>query len=643
YPGDWGTACNVQAMVYGNMGETSGTGVAFTRNPSTGEKKVYGEYLFNAQGEDIVAGTRTPISLDELNRKMPECYKELMRIFENLENSYRDMQDMEFTIQKGKVWMLQTRNGKRTALAAVKVAVDMVDEGLIKKEEALLRVNPEQIENLLHPMIDPKEKGESLGKGLPGSPGAAVGRVVFTADDAVAMAEKKEPVVLVREETSPEDIHGMNVAQGILTSRGGLTSHAAVVARGMGKVCVVGLGALQVDEKKKEFRLGGKTAKEGDWITVDGTTGNVYLEKLKTIPPQFSDEFHTLMSWADKIRTLKVRTNADTPKDVQQARDFGAEGIGLCRTEHMFFDEARIQAFREMILADSVEARRTALAKIQPMQRGDFEAIFRIMKGLPVTIRLLDPPLHEFLPHGEEEIQLLAKELKVSVEKLHQKINDLREMNPMLGHRGCRLGIVYPEVYEMQVQAIMEAACMLKKKEKIEVEPEIEIPLVGLETEIKMMRRLCEETCQRVLKETGVTVSYKIGTMIEIPRAALESDRIAPHVDFMSFGTNDLTQTTFGISRDDGFKFLPFYQKEGLIAVDPFQTLDQEGVGKLMKICVEQARKVKPKLEIGICGEHGGDPSSVEYCHRIGLDYVSCSPFRVPVARLAAAQAVLKK
>ena len=548
---------------------------------------------------------------------------------------------MESPTKKENLWMLQPRRGKRTARAAVKIAVDMVNEGLIAKEEAILRIEPAQVDQLLHPMISPRVRKKVLAKGLPASPGAAVGRVVFTAEDAVAWNEKKESVILVRAETSAEDIHGMFAAQGILTSRGGMTSHAAVVGRGMGKVCVVGCGKLEVEEKKKEFRVGKTTVKEGDWVTIDGTLGDVVLGKLETMAPELSQEFHTLMGWADGHRKLKIRTNADTPADCRRAREYGAEGVGLCRTEHMFFDEGRIQAMQQMIVAGSVEERKKALAKLKPMQKEDFVGIFKAMDGLPVTIRLLDPPLHEFLPHTEEEMKRLHRETDLPLEKIKTIVEGLKEANPMLGHRGCRLGVTYPEIYEMQVEAIMEAACELVKNEKIKVFPEIEIPLVSLAGEIKNLRELCETVCARVMQAAGQKVAYKIGSMIEVPRAAFRSDAIAPYADFFSFGTNDLTQTTLGISRDDGFKFLPEYEQKGLLRCDPFQTIDFEGVGELMKVCVAKARQVKPGMEIGICGEHGGDPESIIFCHEIGVDYVSCSPFRVPVARLAAAHAVL--
>lgn len=628
-PDDWGTACTVQAMVFGNRGETSGTGVAFSRNPATGEKEFYGEYLINAQGEEIVAGIRTPEPIKGLKTKLPKCYAELEAIGKRLERHYRDMQDMEFTIQQGRLWMLQTRTGKRSARAAVKIAVEMVAEGLIDKKEAVLRVKPDQINQLLHPMIDPKTKRKAVAKGLPASPGAAVGKVVFDSEEAVAWSERKEPVILVRPETSAEDIHGIHVAQGILTSRGGQTSHAAVVARGMGKVCVAGCEALNIDLKQKQLCVNGKTVAEGGWLTIDGNTGEVFIEKLPTIEPEFSGEVEILLAWADSFRRLKVRTNADTPKDVLQGKKLGAEGIGLCRTEHMFFEAGRIEAMREMILAETTAERKAALAKLEPMQRDDFIAIFKIMDGKPVTIRLLDPPLHEFLPLESED------------EKIRSKVEALREVNPMLGFRGCRLGIIYPEIYAMQVTALMTAACQLAK-EGIKVLPEIEIPLVSLAGEIQRLRPRCEEICEGICAKHRQKIPYKIGMMVETPRAAFRADRMAKHADFFSFGTNDLTQTTLGISRDDSFKFVPLYERMGLVRTDPFQTIDFEGVGELMKVCVQKARQIKPGIEIGICGEHGGDPESVIFCHQIGLNYVSCSPYRVPVARLAAAHAALK-
>jgi pyruvate,orthophosphate dikinase len=641
-PDDWGTAVNVQAMVFGNMGDTSGTGVAFTRNPATGERKFYGEFLFNAQGEDVVAGIRTPLAIEELKDKIPDVYNSLVDIYQKLESHYKDMQDIEFTVQDKRLYMLQTRTGKRTAEAAVRIAVEMVKEGLIDKNTALLRVEPDQLDQLLHPTVDPKAKVDVLGKGLPASPGAGVGRVIFTAEAAIEMASKGERVILVRQETSPEDIGGMNAAQGILTVTGGMTSHAAVVARGMGKSCVAGCKEITIEEEKRQFRVNGNIIKEGDWITLDGSTGRVMLGKVKLIQPKLSGNFAQLMKWADEVRRLKVRTNADTPHDAQVARDFGAEGIGLCRTEHMFFEEERIFAVREMILSDTEDERRRALAKILPMQRGDFKEIFKVMDGYHVTIRLLDPPLHEFLPHADEEIEALAKDMKVPAEGLKEKSKSLKEFNPMLGHRGCRLGITYPEIYEMQVQAIFEAACDLSKKGK-KVEPEIMIPLIGHINELKYTKERLIKVANEVMDKMGVRIKYTVGTMIELPRAAITADKIAGEAEFFSFGTNDLTQTTFGLSRDDSGNFLPFYIEKRILPKDPFVAIDQEGVGELIKMAVEKGRSVKPNLKIGICGEHGGEPSSVEFCHRVGLNYVSCSPFRVPIARLAAAQAVLKE
>jgi pyruvate,orthophosphate dikinase len=646
-PDHWGTAVNVQAMVFGNMGEDSATGVAFTRDPATGEKKFFGEYLINAQGEDVVAGIRTPKPIggadDSLERLMPEAYKTLVAIYQKLERHYKDMQDIEFTIQKGKVWMLQTRTGKRTGQAAVRIAVEMVREGLLDEKTAILRVNPAQLDQLLHPTIDPKAKKEILAKGLPASPGAAVGRAVFTADEAQEWAERGEKVILVRLETSPEDIHGMHAAQGVLTARGGMTSHAAVVARGMGKCCVTGCGEINIDYRNERFQVNGTIVRKGDWLTLDGTTGEVIKGQISTKQPELSGDFGTLMEWVDRFRKLRVRTNADTPLDSRVARNFGAEGIGLCRTEHMFFEPNRIEAVREMILADNMEQRQKALAKILPMQKGDFQEIFREMKGLPVTIRLLDPPLHEFLPQTDQEILDLAKTMGVSPEKLKVKSESLHEFNPMLGHRGCRLGITFPEIYQMQVRAIMEAACELAKNENFKIIPEIMIPLVGHVNELKRMREETEKVCKEVTKEKGIAIDYMIGTMIELPRAAMTADEIAEVADFFSFGTNDLTQTTFGFSRDDAGKFLPYYVEKGILPFDPFVTLDQQGVGGFIRMGVEKGRKVKPKLKVGICGEHGGDPASVEFCHRIGLNYVSCSPYRVPIARLAAAHAALKE
>src|SRR3989339_1251293 len=650
-PHDWGTAVNVQSMVYGNMGDDSGTGVAFTRNPATGERKFYGEYLINAQGEDVVAGTRTPQPINAstksskeqktLEEVMPKPYKTLVAIYKKLEKHYRDMQDIEFTIQKGKLWMLQTRTGKRTAAAALKIAVDMVQEKLIDQKTALMRISPDQLDQLLHPMFDPKAKKEVIAKGLPASPGAATGQVVFHADDAEELAKEGKKLILVRIETSPEDIGGMNVAQGILTARGGMTSHAAVVARGMGKCCVAGCGAININYKEKQFEVGGTVIKEGDWVSLNGSTGEVMKGQVPTITATLSGDFGKIMGWADKVRTLLVRTNADTPKDAQVARDFGAQGIGLCRTEHMFFEGERIKAVREMILSDDVEGRKKALAKLLPMQKGDFLGIFEAMKGLPVTIRLLDPPLHEFVPHETPQQQEMADDMGVSLEKIKQKIDSLHEFNPMLGHRGCRLGIIYPEITEMQARAIMEAACELKKK-GIKIEPEIMVPLVGevkeLQNQVDIIRRVANE----VIKKYGVKVAYMVGTMIEIPRAALTADKIAEVAEFFSCGTNDLTQMTLGLSRDDAGKFLPAYVEMGIYKDDPFQVLDQEGVGQLIEMAVKKGRKTNKNLKVGICGEHGGEPKSVEFCHHAGLNYVSCSPYRVPIARLAAAQAVLR-
>ena len=636
-----GTAVNVQSMVFGNMGETSGTGVCFTRNPSTGENKFYGEFLINAQGEDVVAGIRTPEPLDDLAKKWPAIYKQLTALRARLEKHYRDMQDIEFTIQEGKLYILQTRNGKRTAAAAVRTAVELVKEGMISRNEALLRVDPKQLDQLLHPMFDPKEKKDILAKGLPASPGAATGKVVFNADDAEAWAAKGEPVILVRIETSPEDIGGMNAAKGILTARGGMTSHAAVVARGMGKCCVAGVGEMHIDYKAKQFTAGSTTIKEGDFISLDGSLGQVYKGKLKTIDTELSGDFGKLMSWADKMRTLNVRTNADTPHDAQVARKFGAEGIGLCRTEHMFFEGDRIIAVREMILAEDKPGRERALAKLLPMQRTDFEGIFKAMNGLPVTVRLLDPPLHEFLPHEEDNQKAMAEVLKISVEKVRQKVTALHEFNPMLGHRGCRLAITWPEIYQMQVRAIMEAACSVKKQ-GVKVLPEIMIPLVGMKKELDLIKQEMVETIDQVFQEKGMKVPYLMGTMIEVPRAALIADRIAQTAEFFSFGTNDLTQMALGFSRDDSGSFMGAYMERGIFEKDPFQSLDQEGVGFLIQLGIEKGRKTRADLKVGICGEHGGDPASVEFCHRAGMNYVSCSPFRVPIARLAAAQAVIR-
>ena len=648
-PDDWGTAVNVQTMVYGNMGENSGTGVAFTRNPSTGERKFYGEYLINAQGEDVVAGIRTPHPINMLKQEMPEIYAQLDEIKERLEHHFKEMEDIEFTIQQGKLYMLQTRTGKRTAAAAVKIAIDMYNEGLITKEEAILKVDPEQLDQLLHPMIDPNEKVKAVAKALPASPGAAVGKVVFTAEHAEEMAGAGEKVILVRNETSPEDIGGMHAAQGILTARGGMTSHAAVVARGMGKCCVAGCGAIRIDEDAGLFSVNGHTIKEYDYITLNGTTGEVILGQAKLITPEISTDMDTLLSWADEVRTLGVRTNADTPEDSQKARDFGAEGIGLCRTEHMFFGEERIPIVQEMILAETEELRKLSLEKLLPMQRSDFKEIFEVMKGYPVTIRLLDPPLHEFLPKHEDLLEQYF-ELKAAgdnneihkLEDLMKRVDSLKEFNPMLGHRGCRLGITYPEIYEMQVRAIFEAACELTK-EGYEIVPEVMIPLVSHINEFEITKNSAEAVAKQVMNEQGVELNYLIGTMIELPRAAITADEIAGQAEFFSFGTNDLTQTAFGLSRDDAGTFLPYYVEHGILEQDPFVAIDQNGVGQLIKIGVEKGRSTRPDLKIGICGEHGGEPSSVIFCHNAGLDYVSCSPFRVPIARLAAAHAVLKK
>ena len=651
-PAEWGTAVNVQSMVFGNMGDDCATGVAFTRDPSTGENYFYGEYLVNAQGEDVVAGIRTPQPINKANSKdsclpamedvLPECYQQLAQIRGTLEKHYKDMQDIEFTIEKGKLYMLQTRNGKRTANAAIKIAVDMVKEGLIDEKTAVLRVSPSQLDQLLHPSLDPKAKKTVIAKGLPASPGAASGEVVFTADEAEAAARIGLKVILVRVETSPEDIHGMHAAQGILTARGGMTSHAAVVARGMGKCCVAGCGDIKVNYAEESFiAKGDVVVKKGDVITLDGSTGEVMLGQVPTVPPQLTGDFGILMEWVDRFRTLKVRTNADTPNDSKVAREFGAEGIGLCRTEHMFFEAERIAAVREMILSEDVEGRKRALAKILPMQKGDFIGIFREMKGLPVTIRLLDPPLHEFLPHEEKDIEALSRTMGVSIQALKAKVDYLHEFNPMLGHRGCRLGLTFPEIYDMQVQAIMEAACELTKNEGFTIVPEIMIPLIATVTELARLRANAVAVCEEVMARYGVTIDYLIGTMIELPRAALTADEIAREAEFFSFGTNDLTQTTFGLSRDDAGKFLPFYVESGLLEEDPFVSLDQNGVGLLVKMAVEKGRASRPGIKLGICGEHGGDPASVIFCHAIGLDYVSCSPFRVPIARLAAAHASL--
>jgi len=641
-PDDWGTACNVQTMVFGNMGFDSATGVAFTRDPSTGEKTVYGEYLPNAQGEDVVAGIRTPKKLQLLANEMPEAYKELLEIFDRLEKHYRDMMDIEFTIEKGKVYILQTRVGKRSARAEVKIAVDMVKEGLITKEEAILRVDPRRIEQLLHPMIDPKAEKVVLTKGLPASPGAAWGKVIFDSDEAADLSEAGEPVILVRDETSPDDIRGMARSRGILTARGGMTSHAAVVARGIGKPCVVGAEEIEVDYENNLFKVRDVVVKKGEIITIDGSTGEVLLGKVSTVDPELFEEFNELLKWADEIRWIGVRANADTPADAQRARKFGAEGIGLCRTEHMFFEGERIYAMQEMILAKTKEERERALAKLLPMQREDFKGLFKAMDGFPVTIRLLDPPLHEFVPKTKEQMEELSKRTGVPVEEIAAKSEALREANPMLGHRGCRLGIVYPEITEMQARAIFEAACECIK-EGIKAIPEIMVPIVSMKEELDNQKAIIDRVAEEVMKEKGVEVEYTVGTMIELPRACVTADKIAQTAEFFSFGTNDLTQTTYGFSRDDVGKFVPKYIELGILKDDPFQVLDQEGVGALVKIGIEKGRSTRPNLKVGICGEHGGEPSSVEFCHRVGMDYVSCSPFRVPVARLAAAQAVVKE
>lgn len=641
-PDDWGTAVNVQTMVFGNMGFDSATGVAFTRDPSTGEKVLYGEYLPNAQGEDVVAGIRTPKPISELEKEMPEAYKQLVEIFNRLEKHYRDMMDLEFTIEKGKVYLLQTRVGKRSARAEVKIAVDMVKEGLITKEEAIMRVDPKRVEQLLHPMVDPKAPKNVIAKGLPASPGAASGKVIFDSEEAAELAEKGERIILVRDETSPEDIKGMARSKGILTSRGGMTSHAAVVARGIGTPCVVGAEEIEVDYGKEEFRVGDVTVKKGDVITIDGSTGEVMVGEVPTIDPEFFPEFSELLEWADEFRWIGVRANADTPMDAERARKFGAEGIGLARTEHMFFEGERIYAMQEMILAKTKEEREKALSKLLPMQREDFKGLFKAMDGFPVTIRLLDPPLHEFVPKTEEQIKELSERTGIPAEEIKAKAEALREANPMLGHRGCRLGITYPEITEMQVRAIFEAACEAKK-EGVKVYPEIMVPLVSIKKEIEIQKEIIDRIAREVMEETGIEIEYSVGTMIELPRAALTADEIAEVAEFFSFGTNDLTQTTFGFSRDDVGKFVPKYIELGLLEDDPFQVLDQRGVGQLVKVGVEKGRGTRPDLKVGICGEHGGEPTSVKFCHRVGMDYVSCSPFRVPVARLSAAQAVIEQ
>jgi pyruvate,orthophosphate dikinase len=640
-------------MVFGNMGETSATGVAFTRNPSTGENRLYGEFLINAQGEDVVAGLRTPQSLTRAGREemgetapsmeeaMPAVFAQFKAVVDKLEKHYRDMQDIEFTVERGTLYMLQTRNGKRTAKAALKVAVDLCSEGLITREEAVLRVEPASLDQLLHPTIDPGATREAIAAGLPASPGAATGKIVFDADEAEKLGSAGEAVILVREETSPEDIHGMHAAKGIVTARGGMTSHAAVVARGMGRPCVSGAGEIQIFEAEGLFRARGRTFKAGEVITIDGSKGEVLSGAVKMIEPELSGDFATLMEWADAVRRLKVRANAETPLDAKTARGFGAEGIGLCRTEHMFFDADRIATVREMILADDEAGRRAALAKILPMQKADFVELFAIMDGLPVTIRLLDPPLHEFLPHTEEDVQAVAKATGLSADKLMRRAKELQEANPMLGWRGCRLGVTFPEIYEMQVRAIFEAACEAKKAGR---EPQAEImhPLVATQPEMKLLRELTDRVAKQVCEEQGVTPAYMVGTMIELPRAALKADKLAEYAEFFSFGTNDLTQTTFGISRDDSGRFLNAYIEKGVFEKDPFVSLDQDGVGDLIKIAAERGRATRPNVKLGICGEHGGDPASIGFCERVGLDYVSCSPYRVPIARLAAAQAALQ-
>ncbi len=654
-PEDWGTAVNVQAMVFGNMGETSATGVAFTRNPSTGEKRLYGEFLINAQGEDVVAGIRTPQEITEAARKeagsnkpslesaMPQAFGELTRIYQSLEKHYRDMQDLEFTIEQGKLWMLQTRGGKRTAKAALRIAVELANEGLITKEEAVTRIEPASLDQLLHPTIDPEAERKVIASGLPASPGAASGEIVFSSDDAARLKADGHKVILVRVETSPEDIHGMHASEGILTTRGGMTSHAAVVARGMGKPCVSGAGSIRVDSNARTMTAGGVTLKEGDLITIDGSTGQVLAGHIPMVEPELSGEFGTLIAWADAVRKLGVRANADTPTDARVAVKFGAEGIGLCRTEHMFFDEERIQAVREMILADDEKARRSAIAKLLPMQRADFVELFEIMGGLPVTIRLLDPPLHEFLPHGDEEIAEVAAAMGADKNKLAARAAELHEFNPMLGFRGCRIAIAYPEIAEMQARAIFEAAVEAARRTGKPVVPEVMVPLIVTKAEFDLIKARIDAMAQAVEAETKQKLTYQVGTMIELPRAALLAGEIAQTAEFFSFGTNDLTQTTYGISRDDAASFLGIYTARGIFPGDPFVSIDQQGVGELVRIGVERGRKTRAKLKVGICGEHGGDPASVGFCHQIGLDYVSCSPFRVPIARLAAAQAALGK
>jgi pyruvate,orthophosphate dikinase len=651
-PASWGTAVNIQSMVFGNMGDDCATGVAFTRNPSTGEKKFYGEFLVNAQGEDVVAGIRTPQpltiqgkaeggDLPSMEEVMPDVFADLVRIYQKLEAHYRDMQDIEFTVENRKLWMLQTRNGKRTAKASLKIAVDMTNEKLITQEEALMRIDPLSLDQLLHPQLDPKAKKHVIARGLPASPGAASGKVVFTAEDAEHAANLKEKVILVRIETSPEDIHGMHAAQGILTARGGMTSHAAVVARGMGKCCVSGAGEVRINYARKEFSAGTLTVREGDIITLNGSTGEVILGEVATVEPNLSGDFTTVMAWADAVRTLNVRTNAETPLDAKTARGFGAEGIGLCRTEHMFFDADRIIAMREMIVAETKKAREVALAKLLPMQKKDFAEIFRIMDGLPVTIRLLDPPLHEFLPHTESEMQEVADASHLTLEAVKYRASQLHEANPMLGHRGCRLGITYPEIYTMQSRALFEAAVEVQKEGK-KVLPEIMIPLVMTKKELQLMKAIIDTVAAEVKAASGVDIAYQVGTMIELPRAALRAGDIAEYAEFFSFGTNDLTQTTLGISRDDAANFIEQYKKQGVIEQDPFVTIDQDGVGELIRLAAERGRATRSGIKLGICGEHGGDPASIHFCQKVGLHYVSCSPYRVPIARLAAAQAAIR-
>ncbi len=643
-PGSWGTAVNIQAMVFGNMGDDSGTGVAFTRDPSTGENKLYGEYLMNAQGEDVVAGIRTPMHISMMAEKLPAVYAEFVKITKILESHYKDMQDMEFTIEKGKLYMLQTRNGKRTAVAALKIAVDLYKEKVITPKEAVLRIDPKQLDALLHPQFDAAalKKAKPIGRGLPASPGAACGIVCFTAERAVELKKEGKKLVLVRMETSPEDIEGMYASEGILTARGGMTSHAAVVARGMGTCCVAGCSDLDINEHANTFKLGGKTYKEGDWLSLDGSTGNIYGDQIKTTAAKLTGDFAKIMKWADKYRALKVRTNADTPADTKQAVKFGAEGIGLTRTEHMFFDADRIPAMREMIVSKSVENRKAALAKLLPMQKKDFKGIYKALGGMPATIRFLDPPLHEFLPHTDEEIKELAKEMKLTFEELKHTIEGLHEFNPMMGHRGCRLAVTYPEIAEMQTTAVIEAALEVRAEDGFDIVPEIMIPLIGDIKEFEYVRNVVKKTADAIIAKSGQQLKYMVGTMIEIPRAAIIADKIAQQAEFFSFGTNDLTQMTYGFSRDDAGKFLDEYYAKKIFESDPFARLDTEGVGALVAMAAQKGRKTRPDIKLGICGEHGGDPSSVEFCHKTGLDYVSCSPYRVPIARLAAAQANIK-